>query len=261
MMATGLVDIHCHYLPGVDDGAIDTGEALALLRASSDNGIGRVVLTPHIHPGRYDNARASLLPVFERLVETAHDAGLDIELALAAEVRVSVELPMLIERGEIPLMGSRRGERLLLLEMPHGLMPPGMTAMIDWLDKRGIRVLLAHPERNKAIMHNPELLRPLLEQGCLLQITAASVVGALGATVRACAELLLQRGWVSVMATDAHNLRQRPPILREGAAVASALIGESKAWDLVHTNPLRCSGALFPAPAGARFAKRAGAVG
>jgi protein-tyrosine phosphatase len=248
MTAGLLVDIHCHYLPGVDDGAADAAEALALLRAARDNGIGRVVLTPHIHPGRYANTRSSLLPGFRQFRDTARRAGIDTELALSAEVRISAELPALIERDEIPFMRSLRGERLLLLELPHGLVPPGTATLLSWLARRGIRTLLAHPERNKAIVHNIEKLRPLMEQGCLLQLTAASMLGALGPAVRASAEQLLRRGWVSVLATDAHNLRQRPPLLRQGAAAACAILGESKAWELVHTNPARDCAGLFGNP-------------
>lgn len=242
-----MLDLHCHYLPGVDDGAQSLSEGLELVRAAVANGIERIVLTPHVHPSRYDNAASSLLPRFKAFRRAVESAKIPVQLALASEARLCDELLPLIERGEVPLLESASGEQTMLLELPHGQVPAGCASFIRWLARHRIAVLLVHPERNKELMTHPQRLQLLRDAGCAVQITAASVLGGFGTRAQAAAKYFLEKNWVDAVASDAHNLRHRPPLMREAYAVIENLYGEALAQRLCITTPSRMSAGNFTA--------------
>lgn len=241
----GLVDLHCHYLPGVDDGADNLRQGLALVHAAAVNGISRIVLTPHVHPGRYHNTATSLQVHFDAFERAVREQRLPVKLALAAEVRFSDELFIQVERGDIPLIHGLGGSRVMLLEFPHSHVPERWRLVVQWLVRRGITPMVAHPERNKDVMRNPQLAADMARAGCLLQVTAAALLGGFGERARQIAEALLREGFATIIATDAHNLNHRPPLLREGGEAAARLVGESKAWDMVASLPAIISNGLF----------------
>lgn len=234
-----MIDLHCHLLPGIDDGPETLDEALALARLAVANGITEAWVTPHIHVGRWDNECAGI----ERAV-AAHRlelerAGIALALGFAAEVRLAYEVVPLIEAGQVPFLGTLEGHKVMLLELPHSHVPVGSDKFVAWLLDRGIRPMIAHPERNKEIMRDPDRLRPFVEAGCLLQLTADAVAGEFGAHCEARAIEFLENGWVTVLATDAHDIAMRPPRFAAGLAVAGRILGEAQAQDLVEATPLR----------------------
>lgn len=240
-----MVDLHCHYLPGVDDGAASLHEALELVRAAHANGISRIVLTPHMHVGRYENTFSSLRVRFETFRRAIAAEKIPVEIALAAEVRCSDELIDLIERDEVPFLLDARGNKTLLLEMPHSHVPPGADQFVRWLLKKNIRPLLAHPERNKELIKYPQRVAQLCKAGCLTQITAAAVVGRFGEKSQHAAQWLLHNNLVTIIATDAHNLQHRPPLLREAAQWVAQQFGDEHAWRLVGAGPAALSTGNF----------------
>ena len=127
----------------------------------------------------------------------------------------------------------------LLLELPHSHVPVGSDKLVAWLTARGIRPMIAHPERNKDIMRDLDKLQPFVEAGCLVQLTADAVVGEFGPDCQARALEVLERGWATIMASDAHDTEARPPRLKAGVARAAQLIGDEAASDLVVTMPRR----------------------
>lgn len=240
-----MVDLHCHYLPGVDDGAQSLEHGLELLRAAFNNGIDRIVLTPHVHPGRYDNTLGSLRGRFEAFCRAAASAQIPVSLAIAGEVRLGDEILPLLEAGQIPLLESAYGEKTLLLELPHSHIPVGSAHFVRWLKQRDITAMIAHPERNKEYMAHPERLQELISEGCLVQITAASVIGKFGARAQECARYFLERDWVSILATDAHNLHHRPPLLSEAAERVASWYGDDRADRLVEKMPAMLAAGNF----------------
>lgn len=240
-----MIDLHCHLLPGIDDGAPDGATALALARIAVDDGITHAVCTPHIHPGRYDNTPSEIEQALAGLRRALAEAGIPLQVAAAAEVRIGPELLAADLVGRVALLGPWEARRGLLLELPHEGVPLGSEKLTRHLLERGIQPVLAHPERNKGLMRQPSRLRPFLQQGCLLQVTAGSLCGRFGERARALAEELLDAGHIAVLATDAHNLRHRPPRLREGFEAAAARVGERAAERLVFEHPRRLSTGLF----------------
>ena len=232
-----VIDIHCHLLPGVDDGPPTMAAALQLAQALVADGITHVMATPHVFPGMWNNTSSNIGPVCERLrVQLAH-AGIPLQISWAGEVRLMPEALDLLDQGQVPLLGHCDGDNLMLLEMPDAQIPIGADRFVAELRTRGVRPVLVHPERNKGVMANPERLRPFMDQGCLVQVTAGSLVGQFGATAQKTAEALLERQWVNVVASDAHNLRGRLPRMRDAREWLRKHLGEPMARRLTWTNP------------------------
>ena len=125
----------------------------------------------------------------------------------------------------------------MLLEFPHGHLIPGGQKMAQWLMDRGIRPMIAHPERNKQIMKDPSQLQPYIESGCWLQVTAGSVTGHFGEKSQSVAYHLLDEDLVTVLGSDGHNSSARPPVLRRAFDVVSRKYGEQRAQRLLLESP------------------------
>lgn len=240
-----MIDIHNHIIPGIDDGADSLEQALALLELAQADGIQKLVCTPHMHPGRFDNNVKTIRPGFSELKKKAEQAGLTIQLAMAAEVRFSDEMMFQLRKDEIPMIGQWEGYRCLLLEMPHQGIPMGMEPMLDWLQKRDVRVVIAHPERNKELMAYPERVLPFVERGALLQLTAGSVAGLFGEKAEATARWFLDRELVHFVASDAHHPVRRPPAMALAAETLNQWIGSEQCTQLTNGNPDKLTQSLF----------------
>lgn len=232
-----MIDLHSHLLPGIDDGARSLDESLQLARVAVNDGITHITFTPHIHPGRYDNNISTIQPVFEAFQQALKENDIPLSVAMSGEVRLSAEVLMLVAQNQVPFLGTWEGKNVMLLELPHSHIPPGSDKLVKWLLDRNILPMIAHPERNKDIVRDLDTIAPFVEMGCLFQVTAMSVAGRFGVPAAQRSMELLERGWVTVLATDAHNLEHRPPVLSEGLAAARAVVGEEAARVLVLDNP------------------------
>lgn len=209
-----MIDIHCHLLPGIDDGPATLGESLTLCRLAVADGITHAVVTPHIHPGRWENDCKLIQERLALLRSALAREHVHLQLGFAAEVRLTDRLFQQIAEDSIPFYGELGGYSIMLLEFPHGHIVPGSDKLVAWLLERKIRPLIAHPERNRQVMKAPELLQPFLEAGCWLQLTAGSIVGDFGQRAGSVARTLLDNGAVKVVASDGHNAGPRPPCMR-----------------------------------------------
>jgi protein-tyrosine phosphatase len=196
-----------------------------------------MVCTQHIHPGRYDNDRASIHQAHQHFVQGLAQAGIDLKVSWAAEVRFGMELMASVTTGAIPFLGQWQDKKVLLLEFPHSEIPFGAERLTAWLLARNIVPMIAHPERNKGLMRAPKKLKPFIDQGCLLQVTAGAVAGHFGETAQELAHSLLEQGLVTILASDAHNTQHRPPRLSEGMEHAARIVGDSQAERLVKETP------------------------
>jgi len=229
-----MIDIHTHILPGVDDGAADLAESLAMARLAVEHGTTVLFATPHVSD-RPELARVGQI------------AGLVAELqaALARE-----EIPLCIEPGAevyplenllaevdkgLPLTLGQRG-RYLLLDSPFGSLPMGLSQTVFLLQTRGITPILAHPERVMPIQQNPQVLEEMVQRGVLLQINATSVLGRHGETAQETAFLLLRQRWVHFLASDAHSIRGRRPTLDAAAQELRAQFGDEVTTSLTLHN-------------------------
>ena len=237
-----MIDLHCHFLPGIDDGPQTLEEALDLARAAAANGIRHAVLTSHVQPGRYPNEKRNLLAAVESFASEMAKAHIALQLHLGGEARLCPELIDMLAENRVPFLGEVDGYRILLLEFPHSLIPVGSLRFVQSLLKLKIRPLIAHPERNKAIMMQPEKVNEFAEAGCWLQLTAGSLIGRFGPLAQETAFKIIDEGWNCVVATDAHNLQNRPPLLSEGRVALQQRYGKAVARSMVLERPARILG-------------------
>jgi protein-tyrosine phosphatase len=242
---TPVVDLHCHLLPGIDDGPATMDEALAMARMAVDNGITHAVVTPHLHPGRWENTLTTALPVFTEFKRAVEKAQIPLQLGLACEARLDADLLVHLKEGELPFLGTLDDHKLMLLELPHGQIPLGADRFAAKMLEMGIRPVIAHPERNKKAMRDRSSLAVFEEMGCLFQITAGSLLGKFGEAAEELAIELLESSSTHLIASDAHNTRVRIPELLTAKEVAASVLGETAAMALVSDNPWRIASGHF----------------
>lgn len=234
---SGWVDIHCHILPGLDDGAKDINESLGMAHMAVADGTQRLVATPHINPGSFDNQPERIRHVCQVLRERLKADGVPLILESAAEIRIGPWLLGMVKRGEVPWLGNPEG-RALLLELPHQGVEAGNLYILELLTRQGVRPVLAHPERIRSFVNHPERLEPYLALGCMLQVTSGALCGIFGDDVSATVDELMKRGWVHFIASDGHRFLRRQPVVGDGVNEATRLVGREKAEQLARENPL-----------------------
>jgi protein-tyrosine phosphatase len=224
-----LIDLHCHLIPGLDDGPATMEETLALARAAVAAGTRTIVATPHIdHQWGVDPAQIE--PGVVEVRSALAEAGIELEVLPGAEVA----LGRFVELSQEERDGLRLGDGpYLLLESPHTEAAGNFDSYVRQLLDRSEDVLLAHPERCPTFLRRPERLERLVNAGVLCSITSASVSGRFGSAVRALALDLLRRGMVHNVASDSHDAEKRGPGLREGLESAERElpgIGAHASW-------------------------------
>lgn len=229
-----MIDLHCHILPGIDDGAPDLATALAMARIAVADGIEVTACTPHIYPGLYENNAAGIRVAIRALQTALDDNGIPLKLVEGADVHLTPDLLVDLRADRIPTINATR---YLLLEPPHHVAPPRFEEQVFNLLANGYVPLITHPERLTWIeMHYPMFLR-IAKGGAWLQITAGALTGRFGARPKYWSERLLEEGPVQIIATDAHSVHRRPPVLSEARIAAEKRVGTEESWALVRDRP------------------------
>ncbi|MGR8980884.1 MAG: tyrosine-protein phosphatase [Gammaproteobacteria bacterium] len=232
-----MIDLHCHMLPFLDDGSKSMEESVKMAEYAVSQGIHSCVMTPHINPGRYDNDKERIWPLFQLFRRKLQQQHIRLRVYMGAEVRLTSEVPEQVRQDKIPFIGHWNDSRVMLLELPYDIIPVGTEKLLNWLIERNITPMIAHPERNKTIAAQPSKVLTFIEMGCLLQVTAGSVSGQFNESSQKCALTLIKNGLVTVIASDAHNLVKRPPSMLKAMEILKNVIGETKANRLVNANP------------------------
>jgi protein-tyrosine phosphatase len=246
------VDIHCHMLPALDDGASNREEALAMAEMAVADGIETIVVTPHQLGSHAKNSGEQIRAAtaeFQRLLDKRRAP---LRVLPGADVRIEPDLLQRIRSGEVVTLGDHR--RHVLLELPHDVYVP-LDRLLSELAAAGLVGILSHPERNRGILHQPGVVGPLVERGCLLQVTAGSLTGAFGSQVQKFASSLVEQGLVHFISTDAHSTKTRPPTLAPAFERLVEMAGENVALDLCCRHPAAVAAGDF-VPPGRRISKR-----
>ncbi len=226
-----MIDIHCHILPEVDDGPKSWEVSVEMCRMALADGITHMVATPHAND-HYPYDREYLVTLVEELQRRV---GPEPKLSLGCDFHFSDDnLERLFARPKRYTIGDTK---YLLIELSDYSIPPNLPDQFRKLGDHGLIPVLTHPERNAILQNTPERVAEYADQGCLVQVTAQSLTGFWGEQAEEVARELLERSAVHVLATDAHDIRRRVPILSQARAVAAEIVGAEYAAALVEGNP------------------------
>ena len=229
-----MLDLHCHMLPAIDDGATDLAMSLEMARMSVADGVHTVACTPHIYPGLYENTADGIRAAIAKLQAELNREGIPLKLVIGADVHLDPSLPEGIKAGRVPTIA---GSRYLLLEPPHHVAPPRFEDSVFMLMAQGLVPVITHPERLTWVEDHYDVFERLARRGAWMQITAGAITGRFGRRVKYWGERFLGEGIAHLLATDAHHPKRRPPLLAEAREAAAKLLGEVEADHLVSTRP------------------------
>jgi protein-tyrosine phosphatase len=226
-----VVDIHSHILPEVDDGPKSWDVCVAMCRAAAADGITHMVASPHAND-RYHYDREYLQGLVAHLQQLIGDAP---KITLGCDFHFSYE--NLQDAFANPSRYVIDETHYLLVEFSNYGIPQNTTDSFHKLGDHGITVIITHPERNPILRENLQRVIEWAEQGCIIQMTGSALTGFWGERTRRAAEWLLEHQAVHILATDAHDLEKRVPILSTSRDAAAQIVGEEIAAALVTGNP------------------------
>jgi len=229
-----LTDIHCHLLPGIDDGPADWETSLAMARMAVDDGFETMVATPHQLGRHAHNSGDAIRRLTAQLARRLADERLPLKVLPGADVRIEPEMVRGLLSGEVLSLADHR--RHVLLELPHDVFIP-LDGLLGQLDAAGMVGILSHPERNLGILGRPDVLGPLVDRGCLLQVTAGSLLGSFGPEVQKFSRWMVGERLVHFVSTDAHGTRRRRPLMRRSLECVAELTDWETAAELCCHNP------------------------
>jgi len=226
-----MVDVHCHILPQVDDGAKSWEVTLEMCRMAAADGITHIVATPHANSQYVYDREAHENLLQELRDRTAgqlsfslgcdfHFSYVNIEDALAHPERYAIS-----------------GTKYMLIELSDYSIPPNMLNAMSQLNAAGLKLILTHPERNSLIQRRPELVLRWAEAGCIVQVTASSITGFWGRVAKKVSRWLIKHDAVHVIATDAHDTKHRPPLLADAREQVIDFANEDLGKALFEDNP------------------------
>ncbi len=229
-----MIDIHHHLLPGLDDGSPDLETSLAMARIAVQDGITQVVATPHannIYPFDPERIRAKL----EQLRAALAQAAIPLSVASGCDFHLSYD--NIQDAIAHPTKYTVNGGDYLLVELPDFGLSPHLDEAFYELGLAGMRLILTHPERNPTLQRDASRLADWMRIGLLTQVTAGSVTGDMGRAAQRMAHRLLADRWVHFLATDAHNTKSRPPLMRDAHRLVAKKYGLAYADRLCTLNP------------------------
>lgn len=249
-----LVDMHCHLVPGVDDGPRDLDETVAMCRILLDEGVNAVHGLAHQNEYYPDVTPEVIRDGHRRLTERLRAENLPLMVYPGAEIIVTPDLDDEWERGRLMSIADRG--QYVFVEMPHGLFVD-VGHLLARFAQLGVRPVLAHPEQTPELLHSPDLLAAWIDQGMVTQVSSANVMGMQGPSQTRALKSWFRRGLVHVLGSDGHSPTRRPPLMAAAARIVADWVGpahadriaSSHALAILQGLPLR----LAPSAKGTRF--------
>ncbi|MDM5329831.1 CpsB/CapC family capsule biosynthesis tyrosine phosphatase [Neobacillus sp. CF12] len=222
-----MIDIHCHILPAVDDGAQSLSDSIGMAKKAVEQGIHTIVASPHHKNSRYENPKQEIIDRVKELNEALRLEKVDLEVIPGQEVRIYGEMLQGFEMGEILPVNHTP---YVLVEFPSNHVPRYTEKLFYDLQTKGLIPVIVHPERNQEIIERSDLLYQLVKKGALTQVTASSISGDFGKKIKNFSLQLIEANLTHFIASDAHNITSRSFKMREALAV----IGKKYGSDIVY---------------------------
>lgn len=222
-----MIDIHCHMLPGIDDGAHDMEDALHMARLAVEDGITDIIVTPHMQNGFYSTIAEKVLVETSKLQKMINLHNISLQVHPGAEVHIH---PMLIENlHHHKIVTLCHANKYMLIELPALSIPHYSKVLMHDLILEQITPVIAHPERNLVIRKDWHIIVEWIEMGVMMQVNAGSLLGEMGIQTQKFAQNLLKNRMVHVLASDGHNTKTRRPMLSEAYRMVSKLVSNRDA--------------------------------
>lgn len=209
-----VIDLHCHILPGIDDGSKDIDQTLEMARIAVSEGIKTIICTPHYIQYNEPYNKKQVEELIEEINKRFSDEGITLNLVAGHEVYMTPDLPKLVQEGEVSTLNN---SKYILVEFPMNDIPLYAEDVFYELRLMGLVPILAHPERYPMIMEDPNNLLKFLKLGVLCQANVGSVRGLFGERVQKTVIKLIEHNMIHFIATDAHGPKRRSPKI--GAAI------------------------------------------
>ncbi len=230
-----LFDTHSHLIPNLDDGPETEEEVLRLLQHYVQNNVTRVICTPHIFEGLYNNNRATILEGFNRLKKIISENKFDLEIFPGSEVMGYFNLEKDLFTDKILTVND--GKKYLFIEFPLTGYPNFFEELLFKIQISGINPILAHPERYSFIVRNPYKIFDLVSRDIFIQLNSGSILGKFGKDVQKTAEFLVKHRLFHLIGTDSHSPNSRPPDLLEVFEKLSKELTEQELDIVFKNNP------------------------
>ncbi|MCB9638959.1 MAG: hypothetical protein H6727_08675 [Myxococcales bacterium] len=237
-LPTGMIDIHNHLLPGIDDGAGDWDESLAMMRAFVDAGFSTLSISSHLHHPLFPESSAPVIRDLAAQAQQQADAHeIPLRILPGCEIYFQDALMDWIEQEQVVPVGGQG--KYLLIEFSTRDTMRMMNELAFQLQMKGIRPVLAHPERYEALQARPDLIRDWIRSGWWMQLDLPSIIGETGPIIQKLAIKILKDGHFHVASTDLHKAPDDPTYLKAMLKKLVKLAGEEEAERLMVTNPQR----------------------
>lgn len=219
-----MIDIHCHFLPNIDDGSKSWEETMEMARIAVSDGVTGAVMTPHwIQGTTWQPAPETVISLVAEMNRRLRAEGIDFTAYPGMEIGIIPDLPRVLSDGKI--LPLAEGE-FVLIEIPFYSLPMGLEDVIFGIETQGKKAVMAHPERNREFQSSPRRILDFINMGALVQITAGSLTGGFGDSAKKCSVELAKLGAVHFVASDAHSTRHRNPIVSDGLSVLKKAVGQ-----------------------------------
>lgn len=211
-----MIDIHSHLLPCIDDGSKDLETTLKMIEIYKSQGVDKVIATPHYYINMFENTKEIIQTEVNKINNELKERNIDFEILPGSEVFATKSIINDIKEGIIQTLNN---SRYILLEFDFKRFPDYGLDLIYELHLLGYRVIIAHPERYHYVIQNPLFLNEFINEGCLIQLNASSVVGLFGNEIKKLSNRIINNGSFNFIATDAHTTNGRGPYFNEAISI------------------------------------------
>ncbi len=220
-----MIDLHCHILPGVDDGAKNIDESVLMAKNAVEEGITHILATPHHKAHGWDNEKKEVKKLVDELQNEIDKNNIPLTIFSGQEVRIYGDIIEDIEADKILFIDE--SNQYLLIEFPSTTIPAYTERLFYQLQQFGVTPIVVHPERNRAVQKDPNRLKELIDKGALSQLTAGSYVGGFGKEIEKLSKDLIEANMIHFIASDSHNVTNRKFHLKEAYDKLEAEYGEN----------------------------------
>ncbi|GLB58991.1 tyrosine-protein phosphatase [Cytobacillus sp. NCCP-133] len=222
-----MIDIHCHILPGIDDGAKHMSETIGMAKKAVEEGIHTIIATPHHKNGKYENTKTDIIQMVREANAAIQGEGIPLKLLAGQETRIYGEYLEDYQKDELlPLAESQ----YVFIELPSGHVPRYTEQLLFDIQMKELVPIIVHPERNSELIERPDRLYQLVKKGALTQVTAGSLCGYFGKKIKSFSHQLIEANLTHFIASDAHNLKSRSFMMAEAIDLVDSKFGDDMVY-------------------------------